>query len=832
MGVVPPSTGQPYIPVDNTTTGETPSGLAPIGGRVGQYWPTVNSYGQPFELVVDASSATGSKKRDRSKKNAEAQQQIAGSGSVIPIIYGRRRIGAKIATPIVHDGALVMLAVWCIGEVDAVESVFVNDEIPGIGITITNYTGTLTQTPDPTLIAAFAAQGITYDDALIGKCYSVVTIRPGKTAGFPRLAAIIRGMKVRSTEFGARAYSTCPAYCLADFIESQTYGAKGSCDWATVATLATLNNQDLGGGNLRHTLNLALDTVQQTINWITTIADYANTFLVVSNGKFKFIPDAAGSSVRTFDETNILKDSFQLQKKDITQTPTVFEVTFTDMSTTPWRDLPIQPVEAIGVSEGTVPRRVSRVQKVGINNYAEANRYAIQKLNEGITSDLHGSFVAFDDSLDTEVGDIVSVTHPIGLSSKLFRVMGIKMQSPGRWALNVVEYDPAKYSDVVVSGPTTIDTNLPSPLVVPDVEGLAVEEQVYQIQTGRFASRLRITWSGPTLADYVFLTGFNLEIMQQGGESKAYVLPEDTTEFLTDALPENQTWTITLSARSELAISDPSSVLITNNGKQTVPTDVPSITGYSVAAITYLNWEPATDLDLTAHELRYGLNTDTWEDATLIDFIPTPSLTLTTRRLPVGTWRIFIKGRDSVRTAEFPNGQESVNAAFVDIEVVADPTTELTDFVLTDDVLTNMAVDDPGWITAFSDQTWDTLFPNAMTTYPNPVNSYHTSGTSGIVSDAIDLGESKNAQFFSDIDYVNLTGTAQPYFETKVNIGDSWTRANGTSLTATCRYVRVGIDTATTGTLRVYSLGTLLAIVDATETFLQFDPINYPGTFL
>ena len=110
-----------------------------------------------WRVVNDVQTFSG--KKGKGKNNAAQQKQVGGVGTVVPVIYGTRITGAKIASVLVHNGALILLAVWCEGEVDAVEQVYVNNEAAPTSITITTYLGTEEQAADATLVAAWLAQG-------------------------------------------------------------------------------------------------------------------------------------------------------------------------------------------------------------------------------------------------------------------------------------------------------------------------------------------------------------------------------------------------------------------------------------------------------------------------------------------------------------------------------------------------------------------------------------------------------------------------------------------------------------------------------------------------
>lgn len=65
----------------------------------------------------------------------------------------------------------------------------------------------------------------------------------------------------------------------------------------------------------------------------------------------------------------------------------------------------------------------------------------------------------------------------------------------------------------------------------------------------------------------------------------------------------------------------------------------------------------------------------------------------------------------------------------------------------------------PPWVTDFGD-SWNSLFPNALNTYTNPLVSYHTAGTSGIVSDIYDAGQALTGDWTVTFDYEDIAGVA------------------------------------------------------------------------
>lgn len=817
-----PAQPWPTIPIGSVGTAAGGAPASPVVWPDTREWTSLNRY---TFYDVGGDMAT----RRRGKGNAASQKQVGGHGTVIPVHYGLRRVGARIGAMIVYNGALYLLCVWGEGEIDAIEQVFINDEEMSAHFTATHYLGTAGQAADPSLVTAFAAAGEVYSDTLPNIAYTVLRCPPRRNAGFPEVSARIRGRKVATTSGGTPTYSTCPAYLIADLIENTRYGLASSVDWDDVAALATRNDTTVGG-EARHVLSVSIDQPASAEQWLLTLCDYASAIPVKEGDTYRLILDAPDSSAATLTAADIVQDTLHWESRAPHESPTVIEVGYTDTSESPWKDASAF-IYAPGADTGATERRLSRVSKPGIQRYSEAYRYGVQLLNSFQTSDLTIRFDAFDEAIKFLPGDVITVDAS-PFASKDFRVVSLRQKTPQIWTVVATEYDAAKWSDSVVSGPSTVDTSLPSPFDVTEPTGLAVAEDVFQIQTGRFGSRLVITWTGPTRDDYVFLEGFSLTV-SDGTNSSTWELPYDAAEFTTPALAENLLYTVTLKARSEFAESDAVIDTITNDGKQALPSDVSSITAYSVNGEVRAQITGATDLDLTSYEYRYSGQSGTWEAATSIAFVAAPETRFATTLIPSGDRRLWVKAHDSVRTELYPNGQESANAAYVDLTVVDSNTSVSVEYELTADTLTNMVVYPPGgWITAVSSDSWSALFPAAMTTYTDPIATYHAVATSAVISAAVDGDVSEACTITVDPTYTDLSGAAQVYIEHKVLVGDSWTRANASTTTVTARYFRVGVEWTTTETGIVSDLGVLRKTVDSTDAFVQRTVFNDPTAWL
>lgn len=734
---------------------------------------------------------------DSARSAVDTQSSIAAENAPLRVIYGQVRLGPLIANVLPYAGGNVILAVWGHGEVDSIVSYTVDDAAPLAGVTATHYTGTTGQTVDSTLVAAFAAQSpaITFTDAMPGICYSVFFVPTGASSGFPRLNAIIKGRKVWTG--AASVWSDNPAYCLANFITDTTYGCKRTINWASVASVAADCDALAGGTEKMRTLNLALETVQPVANWLDTLRTYAGCWIVQSGADLKLVSDKAGSSVASIlHASGHIQRLESLTKRGVQSTPTVMTVTYTDTSTLPYKSA-TAVVKAAGVDAGTTPRRESQVSLPGINRYSQAVREATERLNKLLLNDLSFNLGVFDERLDLEVGDIVAVTHPIGLSAKLMRVLGLSGEY-GRYNLALVEYDPAVYDASVATAPTYTDTDLPNPASPPAVAGVTMTEEVFQLENGNWSSRWRITWSA---AAYSFLAHYRAELWV--GATLIHAASPATAEWPTPAVQEGVTYTAKVAAVSSIGATGTwATQSATAAGKTLIPSDVPSVSAFEAGGRVYMSWAPAVDIDIWRYEVRYGSVGTPWAGTTLLDRVD--SLRLQSDQIPTGTWTLHVKALDSV-------GQYSTAAATVNVTVTSDVSSFLvSSYDQTAPTLTNMAEyalarTDPNRYFVSEDGVMAaTKFPSTASSYGNVAATYHSSMTSTWLGESEDFGLDLGGNWTGSATVEDVSGTHISYFGSAMAAAPStWSYASGLSQKLNARFARLKHEALTTATMKV-----------------------------
>lgn len=596
---------------------------------------------------------------DRTSRRA-LRKAVAGEGAIIPGAYGRVQAPAKVVTVTRQTNLrLLVLCVWLEGEIDAVEQIRIGDVV--YTGDVAHYLGTPTQAPDPWLAGAISG----YVDALANVAYSVLRI-PNTIDINPRIEATLRGWRCYDPRTETTVWTQNAGLALAHFIVART---GRTVDWSSVADLADACDELLPDDRPRRHIGLVLDRPAPINDWIETLREYAGCYIVWDD-PVRFVP----SRPRAVDHVigpDKIRD-LRLRKARLDDTPNRVIVEYTRIDGNTWtieRAATPYPV-------GQVPReQILRMH--GIQNYAQAMRHAVERLNHYTLADLRGDSILSDEALEVTAGDVLSMTHHIGLTNKAMRVIGDPIAiEPGRWQLALEEYDAAVYSDSIESEPSSPDTSLPDPLDVPAGPVPTLVEDVYQLQAGIFATRIRASWEA---TDYPYAHQYRITVTDSGG-NLAWSGETRATSYVTGAIQEGVTYTVAVAVIGFGGVTGaPGSAAILAQGKFLPPGDVPQITAQQVAAdAVKAVWEPAIDVDIYRYELRRGAVGVEWVDATVVDLVD--GLQARIEGLAVGQHDLLIRALDSVRqyspnvtrvtaTVTAPSAPASVSAFEVGGEV-------------------------------------------------------------------------------------------------------------------------------------------------------------------
>jgi len=742
---------------------------------------------------------------DAAQPAADRQLALAADGARLPILYGRDRRGGLIANVVPLSGDMLVQCIWGHGPIDAIEAVYLNDEqVDNWRVNQTHYLGTPGQGVDPWLQAAFAAKGISYGDTLPGVAYSVFRVSSSKfDVGF---TALLRGRPLYDPRSGLTAWSANPALVLADFLASPDYGCNRTVAWASVAAAANACDA-IVGAEPRRALGLALDTPQACDAWVDVLRTYAGCFVVQRDDGWHLIPDRPTAPVATFNHNDgAIASITPLKKRRRADAPTVMRVTWTDTSGIPWRDRTASAY-APGVLSGAVEWRESSVSLPGIQSASQAYREAVERLNKLSLSDLSFSLGVYDTAGTLEPGDVVSVSHPVGLSDKRMRIVQMDTIATGRYTLALAEYDPAAYSDAVVSTPSSPDTSLPSPANPLAPVGVTLAEEVFQLQDGTYSSRLRVTWIEP---DYPWGVGYRIDVRVGGVVVQTGTVGRGVTAWPSPAVQERVHHQIDVRLLSSIGSESPAaSATITPQGKYLLPGNVPALTGFEVGGEVRLRWDPAVDIDIWRYELRWGAVGAAWADAALLDRVD--ALRLVASDIPAGTWDFLVCALDSV-------GQYSPVPARRTITITSDAGSFLVDsHSFVSPVVTGMVEVPlpPGdarrrWVT--DDATaMAARFPDPLSDYGNPLASY-APGPSEWLSEIHDFGLQLTGNWTAELPVTTLSGTTSAALELSDD-AVTWTAHTGLSAKGTARFAR--LRASNTGGAMVVILPGAIVRIDA-----------------
>ncbi|HRZ02387.1 MAG TPA: phage tail protein [Burkholderiaceae bacterium] len=405
---------------------------------------------------------------------ADARQLTAvAANAPIPLVYGEDWLGGLVINVLPSGTNVVCQVLWCL-QCDSVQEVQFNGAALPAGASVTHYTGSQS-TADATVVAAMAARGITYTDTLAGLANSVFVIpQVAFTAASLEFTARIRGRKVYDPRTTQTVWSDNPGLCLADFVTSSAYGMGLTVNWSSVSTLADKNDALVGGAEKRRLLGVSFIQPAPVEDVLAALRVYAGAFAIPDPAGVRLLADEDGAAVASYAHASgQIAAISALQLRDQASAPTVVQVLYTDTTATPWREM-VAEAAAAGVGT-TLPRRVSQVRLPGIKRYTQAYREAVERLNKLRGADLRFDLEVFDLGIKHEVGDLVSVTHPVGLSAKLMRLAEPpELLRAGQWRLSLVEHDAAAYSNALPTAPAVPNPIISTPAAPPDVTSISV----------------------------------------------------------------------------------------------------------------------------------------------------------------------------------------------------------------------------------------------------------------------------------------------------------------------------------------------------------------------
>ena len=382
---------------------------------------------------------------------AKTQATIAAEHTAIPVVYGEQQVGGRIFAIKYNasSGNWTVGYLLCVGEIESIVDVYLDGAVPKSGVTVNSYTGTTSQSADSLLAAEISGYAdtlvLTHPAGNLGFAYIVVQYTNTHYKAPPQCIVQVEGRKVYDPDTSTTIYSPSPALALRDLITSPHFGLGDSINDTSVLAVVA-DNAATVTTEARRLIGLVIDNPQETGQWIDILSAYAGCWAFKRGDVWQLVSDRPRSSDATITKADVVSGTFRLPLKDSSQVPTVVRVLYTDTSTTIWREREVI-AELSGVSSGTVPLRESFVRMPGVTRRTQAMREAQERLNK-LQRVLGCAFVGFDEQLARELGDVITVTHPHGVSARTFRITeSPRLLAPGRVQIQAIDYDAGDYDD-------------------------------------------------------------------------------------------------------------------------------------------------------------------------------------------------------------------------------------------------------------------------------------------------------------------------------------------------------------------------------------------------
>jgi hypothetical protein len=343
----------------------------------------------------------------RQPKNVRLQEYRLASGELIPLVYGRAQVAGLAVEVAERTTDYDVEYVLAIGRIDGVNAVYAN--------------GTQISTSD-------------WSESL-GSDWGKVTVTFDK-ADYPSVPDVIvdiDGLRVATSAGGTPVYSDDPTFHLIDFIENSDYGLGLSVDWANVSA-----------SGLSRSFTLISPTDQYDV--LQMLANNARSYVRFSGSLASIELEGTASSVRSITTADIIAGTLSVRLKDMAQVPNVVTVAYTDASNDIDQDALSDEYVTQAVTDGLERRRVSIVRVLGIRSKFDADEEAERRLAQVSLATTEVRFEMFDDGLELQLGDVIDLTHPVGFSGYLLRIVTEPQQTrSGRWVVEAETYDDAMY---------------------------------------------------------------------------------------------------------------------------------------------------------------------------------------------------------------------------------------------------------------------------------------------------------------------------------------------------------------------------------------------------
>lgn len=732
---------------------------------------------------------------------------VAGANAVIPYIFGPCLLQEARIYAIKQSGSYLYIGIlWGWGEVESINGFYVGGSL--FTGQVTHYKGEASQTVNAQLAAAISG----YTDSLDGLCHSVVRLTEDDLDGATSFALNVNGQELYDPRTTNTVGTKNPALMF-NHIASQT-GLVVDTD--SIEDAADYCDETVGSYK-RWEIGQVFDKPQSIDRVLALLAEYAGCFYVRTGGSVKLVPDNATATTHSFSDEQtdidagaslIVANSVKLRKKALNQLPNQTIVEWTNTKRFPWDTASAYTPDPVSALPSPTTFRMD-----GFRTFNHAKRYAVERQNGFNLCDLEIELEAFDEALSIETGDVIEVTHNIGLGDKKFRVIDVQAGNEiGHWNIVGLEYDPAKNSNTIQVEPTYDDIDLPNPGEVPAGPTPTLTEKLFVDEGGKTFSRFQIAWTGvdwPFAKNYRIRVTAGADVIMENNVTHLGVVSHTaaTPPVKQDLSYKVQIWTVNVFGKSGTVAGEASAVAL---GKLLLPTAPTNAQGFEAGQFVNLQWGASIDIDLVGYRIKRIPESDylsdvagAWDHSNAVLLADRhDALRILINAQPVGTFYYMVKAIDSLDqvsdSATAPYGRADAK-----ITVTADGAGGTVFYELDADTLVNMhKVEVHGdavyYITSEHD-TW--LDQGAAGTTWADLGSAGTSwfdlnsgAASSLETDEWDITADKEANWTYSAEIETLAGTVTQTIEVSKDADyPTFTSEPGNSFVGELRYLKAKI---------------------------------------
>lgn len=644
----------------------------------------------------------------------------------IPVVYGERKLGVTrvyVETSGTDNEYLYVAAALCEGEIESIESIFIDDREVTFDGAFTH--GTVRDVAssdsvyfrkenedDLTAISHIRVQAFLGKDnqvassvlssqsnwgsnhRLRGVAYLAFRFKWNQDifGAIPNIKAVVKGKKVDIYDAGLNltpsTYTTNSAWILFDYLKNSRHGkglSNSDIDIPSFVSAAadcdTLVTPYSGATQIKlFQTNAVLDTSQKVIDNVKKLLNPMRAFFVFTDGTYKLTVEGTGTAAKTITSNNVVGGARLLGERKNNKFNRVI-ATFVNPSKNYQEDtITYPPNDDSGLP--SADQQATMQTEDGIlleGNFSFPNVtsvYQAQGLAEVILrrsrNQLQVQVRVTSEFLDVAVGDIVNINYPTGgFNNKPFRVLGMTINEDLTVDLQLFEHQDNFYSwTEKAEAPTIADTTLPNPNVVQPPASLTLSDELVEYNDGTVITRLTALIGASSDA---FVEQYEVEAKQTLDADGNAVT--DNYRLIGQGLAldyqllnvvDGATYEVRARAVNSLGVK---STFVTATrliiGSTAIPADVED---FNISMIgsnqMQLSWTPVPDLDIEFYEIRYstGASATDWFNTTNLVQVPRRKSNSVVINAIEPPYHLYIKAVDKL-------GNESANATGISSNV-------------------------------------------------------------------------------------------------------------------------------------------------------------------